>query len=186
MQRFFESIADIHHFSHGLRWNQQELRCQHCHKQDQWVSHGFTYKQHTLGRAEPVGKRILCSNRFGRSGCGRTIQLYCAHWAPYLHYSLYCCFAFLICLLADKAPSVDAAYRHATGAQDTRNAWRWLNRLSVKISAFRTFLFCVEPRDKPVPDNTISPLLSTVKQLITLFSSDTCQRFQLKTQSAFI
>jgi hypothetical protein len=32
------------------------------------VSHGFIYNQHASAEKEPVGKRVFCSNRHGRSG----------------------------------------------------------------------------------------------------------------------
>lgn len=190
LERFFSSITEIHQFSLSLRWNQQHLCCPHCNKHDQWVSHGFVYKQQSIDTLEPVGKRIICSNRFGRSGCGRTHRLYCADRAPCLNYALSCCISFFMALLFDNAPGVSAAYQLATGAADGRNAWRWLNKLSMRIAAIRTFVL-----SKSYPVNTPqstsantrnSPLFNTLEQLLKLFGKRSACTFQLNTQTSFI
>ena len=186
MQRFFQSISVLHQYTLSLRWNQQHLCCPHCKKHDQWVSHGFAYKQISIDQSVPVGKRILCSNRFGRSGCGRTHRLYCADRAPFIHYSLSVCIAFLLALLIDKRHTVDSAYRQATGAADARNAWRWLNKLDFNLASFRPFQL---PRRKLIENAhcaTLSPLLNTLKNLLTLFASSSAEAFQLNTQTAFL
>jgi len=186
VQRFFNNITDIHQFTCSLRWNQTQLQCPHCHQHDQWVSHGFIYKQLSFDQREPVGKRILCSNRFGNNGCGRTHRFYCAHRTPYLHYSLSVCISFLIALVLDQLHCVCSAYRHATGASDTRQAWRWLNKLKARLGAFRTFLL---PLPEIPPDSSAhcaSPLMSTLHDLLTRFDRATGTHFQSCTQTPFI
>jgi len=75
MQRFFADLKTLHIFTLSLDFHQDELTCQHCAKNDQFVSHGFVYKQRSIEIKEPVAKRIFCSNRHQRSGCGRSFQI---------------------------------------------------------------------------------------------------------------
>jgi len=58
--------------------------------------------------------------------------------------------------------------------------------MSARISAYRTFVLNLGSKLSPAPDNTISPLLSTLKQLTTRCLQDSASHFQLKTQNAFI
>lgn len=187
VQRFFHSIDQIHQFTLSLRWNQYRLQCQHCHQHDQWVSHGFIYKQLSIDRGEPVGKRIVCSNRYGRSGCGHTFRFYCSHRVPRLHYSVSVCIRFLIALLLDRLHSVHSAYCQVTGATDSRHAWRWLNKLQANLASFRTFLLTRTLPLKTTPQSSCtSPLFSSLIDLLSASKLSTGSTFQLKTQTPFL
>lgn len=95
MQKFFKDIQAIDHFTRHLAIHCSQLPCQHCAQSDQFVSHGFIYKQRSQAVSEPVGKRIFCSNRYGHTGCGRTFQLYIADEMPSLHYGCTQVFVFI-------------------------------------------------------------------------------------------
>lgn len=185
MQRFFENITSIEAFTQSLDYRQDVLECQHCLKNDQFVSHGFVYKQRSSLIREPVGKRLFCSNRYGRSGCGRTFQLYIAGEMPSLHYGATVLFMFITALLSHL--SISEAYIKATRQLDSRHAWRWVNKFMHKISEYRSFL--------KTPDNGIASrfithvrreqiLLPTLAQLIS--ATGNCFHYQLINQKPFI
>ncbi len=100
MQRFFEDFESIQQFTHSLNYHQNQLECSHCLKCDQFISHGIVFKQRSIDVKEPVGKRLFCSNLYGRSGCGRTFQLYVASEIPSFQYGAAPLIIFLASLLA--------------------------------------------------------------------------------------
>tara|TARA_R110001592_G_C13144876_1_gene747645 strand:- start:227 stop:1258 length:1032 start_codon:yes stop_codon:yes gene_type:complete len=125
MQRFFSSLCELDLFTHSLDSLTFDFSCQHCSRNDQWVSHGYVCKQ----SGEKVGKRILCARRYGKQGCGRTRQLYLQDIIPQRRYTLSKLLAFIAALI--KGLTVEQAYYHAAGHDhgSHRQAWRWLNAL---------------------------------------------------------
>jgi hypothetical protein len=105
--------------------------------QGQLVSHGFVYKKHS-GSKIAVGKRIFCSNRQGKKGCGRTKRLYLNKDIPTLHYGTRHLLIFLTSLLS--LMSIQKAYQEATGTCEARNASRWIGKLWMKFTQYRGLL----------------------------------------------
>jgi hypothetical protein len=136
MQIFFDTLEAIHQFTFSL--DQHALLCGSCKVHGQFVSHGFCYKQHNFAATEPVGKRILCSSRSGRTGCGRTVQLYIASAVPGLRYGATQLFTFITALLANL--SITAAYGKAVGKPESRHAWRWFKKLTQQLIVYRHYL----------------------------------------------
>lgn len=185
MQKFFDNIASINAFTHSLDYRQDVLECEHCLKSDQFVSHGFIYKQRSSLIREPVGKRLLCSNRYGRSGCGRTFQLYIASEFPSLQYGAAVIFVFITALLSQ--PTIHEAYLKATGQLDARHAWRWMNKLMQRLGEYRCFL--KTPAQSLIKRFTsqvrrVQILLPTLAQLIACTGH--CSQYQLINQKPFI
>lgn len=140
MQMFFSSLASLEHFTHSLQSLTFENACTYCSKNDQWVSHGYVYKQRSIEHNEVVGKRIVCSQRYGKNGCGRTRQLYLEPFIPRRHYSMAVIVAFILQLL--EGVSVVTAFHKATGKRyiDPRHAWRWVRALYAQLGHFRSSL----------------------------------------------
>ena len=138
MKRFYEDYDSIHLFTLSLDYHRNGVACVHCLKNDQFVAHGIIRKQRSISQSEKVGKRIFCSNRYGRTGCGRTFQLYVANEIPSFRYGAAQLFIFITALLANL--TIVESYQVATGQSETRNAWRWLNRLILKLCDYRSFL----------------------------------------------
>lgn len=117
----------------------QNEDCLHCGQTAQLVSHGFIYKKQGLAKALlPVGKRLWCSTRFGRTGCGRTRQLYLDSTVNYLHYAGEVVVAFVAALM--HGLGIAQAYQQVTGASSSRHAYRWLRRLSLRLIDYRSVL----------------------------------------------
>ncbi len=187
MQRFFNDFEAIDVFTLSLEFHQDRLECVHCSKHDQFVSHGIVYKQRSSTVRKKVGKRIFCSNRYGRLGCGRTFQLYLSDEVPTFRYNAAHLFVFIASLLARY--SVKKAYFAATGKSTCRNAWRWLNQLVKQVTTFRSFL---KSRPKIISHSfddkvhRFQVLLPTLLQLSQHFKTNLCSNYQKKTQRAFI
>ena len=131
------------------------------------VSHEFIYKQLSFDKCEAVGKRIICSNRFGKHGRGLHSSLciaLTAHLICTTHYR--CVICFLSALVLDRYHNVCSAYHHATRANDTRHAWRWLNKLGARLSSFRTFLLPLPARPPDTSATCASPQTSTLHDLL--------------------
>ncbi|WP_143872001.1 DUF1949 domain-containing protein [Catenovulum sediminis] len=87
-----------------------------------------------------VGKRILCANRYGKSGCGRTLALYLSDFIPNRRYSFSVIWAFVLSLL--QGATVEQAYYSAIGHChfSHRQAYRWLSALYAQLGLFRSWL----------------------------------------------
>lgn len=186
MKRFYSDFDTIKAFTLSLDYHQDELECAHCFKSDQFVSHGIIYKQRSSTFAEKVGKRLFCSNRYGRTGCGRTFQLYVANEIPTFRYGAAHLFVFISSLLANL--NIAEAYYQATGQTETRNAWRWLSKLMSQLSEYRSVLKCRKNKfinQSLSKSNYLKHLLPTFSQL---FSSNNngCFDYQLNQQRAFL
>jgi len=185
MKRFYSDFESIDAFTLSLDFHQNELECVHCLKNGQFVSHGVIYKQRSSTLVEKVGKRIFCSNRYGRSGCGRTFQLYVANEVPSFRYGAIHLFIFISALVANL--NIAEAYYQATGQLESRNAWRWLRKLILKLSEYRSFLK-VRQEDRfnqfRSTSNHLKHLLPTLARLFTS-TSNGCFDYQMKQQQAF-
>lgn len=136
MQLFFPSFSKLEAFSRSLNTLISSHACRHCTCSDQWVSHGFIYRQSGI----QVGKRILCAKRYGKSGCGRTFALYIAAFIPQRRYSLNVLWAFVCSLI--QGSNVAQAYFSAVGHAhfNHRQAYRWLSALYAQVGLFRSQL----------------------------------------------
>ena len=188
MKRFYPDFASIERVTQSLPIYQSETQCAHCLKHDQFVSHGRIYKQISMTECQAVGKRLLCSRRYGRTGCGRTVQLRVADSIPHLRYGAQVISTF-IALLLDNL-SVSRAYQKATGQFETRNAWRWIKKLMAQLGEYRC-TFRIRPM-ATMParrSRTASLLLPTLAQLrVTMRGSVATLGaiYQLTAQRAFM
>lgn len=140
MQTFFSSLQSLESYTQSLVSLSDQDTCSFCCQPGQWVSHGFLYKQLSSSQRDIVGKRILCSNRFGKQGCGRTRSLYLAWIIPQHRYSLNVLLAFIVGLFS--GATLTHAFHQAIGHDvfDPRQASRWLAALNKKLGWFRSQL----------------------------------------------
>jgi len=181
MQRFFSSLCHLDHFSLSLD-SMSKQHCSHCNQNDQWISHGYVYRQ----SGEKVGKRILCAKRYGKRGCGRTRQLYLQHVIPQRRYSLSKLVAFVCALI--RGLTVERAYIEAVGHAHSshRQAWRWLSALWARMSYFRSevySLFDTGLSSRPYRSPRLAILMSTLASWMRLLPDK--RTFQLNRQRRF-
>lgn len=186
MEKFFKDLNAIEQFTSTLKF-QPSLQCQHCLKHGHFISHGFVYKQQSIACRETVGKRIVCCNRYGHQGCGRTYQLDIASKLPMRRYCGAVLFIFISLLLS--GCSVCHAYEQATKQGQTRHAWRWLKQLKANLMNYRGYLNVPIPfasADKGRYFKHHLRLLSTLTAIIATLDGCPCVAFQFKQQIAFI
>jgi hypothetical protein len=165
-------------------------QCKHCGQNHQLVSHGFIRKKRAGGDLQSVGKRVFCSNRHHRTGCGRTMQLYLDSTLRRAHHAGSAVVAFVLLLLA--GASIASAYTQATQAQSHRHAYRWLHRLRAQTSTYRS-LFHQPPLEQPTMALGSRPhglrrslLASTFSALLNRFKQPLCQTYQSQLQRPFL
>ncbi len=187
MNSYFDDLPTLHLFTLSLDCQAEPMPCRHCSKSDQWVSHGYVYKNQHLGQTQIVGKRTFCSNRSGRTGCGRTTRLYLTTEVATLQYTTFHLTAFVLALLAGL--TIQQAYQRATHTNDPRNAYRWLDKLQCKLIQYRGYLKR-QPAQTVIGFNTRSKqrrlLFSTLQALFSNVGELACALFQKQTQTAFI
>lgn len=184
MQTFFADMNALERFTLDLR-SDPSLRCPHCKCEGQLISHGFVYKKRQGAKRQAVGKRIFCSNRQGRRGCGRTKRLYLGEDIPALQYGTRHLLVFIMSLLSLK--SIQRAYQEATGTREARNAARWIGKLWLKLAQYRGFLKARNDsaeQDRKFSTGRLQRLLPTIDRL--LMQTGTPCRFQLCQQVSFL
>lgn len=186
MQIYYASLDAISQHTMQL----DHVQCIYCGQSAQLVSHGFIYKKQAIATMpKPVGKRVLCSRRFGHTGCGRTVQLYLDSMVRHLHCGGCTVVAFVLSLM--QGLSIALAYRQVSGAGDARHAYRWLNKLFAQLSTYRSVVHQV-PFDAPTPGSTA--LIASRRHLIIVsfvrllrhFRAPLCASFQKTLQTSFL
>lgn len=187
MQFFFNNMASLHQFTLDLDTHVGTLSCHQCAQNNQFTSHGFVYKKQHNGDKIAVGKRILCSARYGKTGCGATRRLYLAEVIPSLAYTSMHISCFLIALI--QGESIQAAYQSATKTIDPRNAYRWLRKLQDKLTDFRILLKArIDTQIDQLTFRTrqLQLLLPTLQRLFLDLQTTVCSSFQMRYQTSFI
>jgi len=184
---FFKDLASLDQFTMELDRHQDSLKCRQCTKNDQFVSHGYVYRQLSSTSKAKVGKRIFCSNRHGRTGCGSTLRLYLTEAIPSLRYQTVHLAAFLNTLLG--GASIQQSYQTATQTTEPRNAYRWLNKLDDQLINYHGFLktraqeFVSSFRSRT---RRLQILLPSIRRLSVTLSPDFCRAYQLVRQAPII
>jgi hypothetical protein len=144
--------------------------CPHCQKVGTLIRHGFlrgfddSCKQRTV-RA----RRIFCSNRNQRRGCGRTISVWLADKIRRLGLTTGGLWRFLQRAVAD---GIRAASRGFDGPLSDRTGWRLWKRFQRGQSKIRTALFdrCPPPQ-LPAADR---PAVQVLAHLRAAFPNTDC------------
>jgi len=182
MDTFYQNITSLHQASLQL----ENEACRHCGQVSHLLSHGFVYKKQCRGDPLQVGKRIYCSNRGAKSGCGRTWRLYLCEQTPRLHYQCIHFALFVLCLLAGF--SIEAAYQRASNTQQSRNGYRWINKLHGQLAVFRRHLNFREETTALFAHRSdrLVVLLGTCQALFSKFSPLPWHSYQLQLQKPFL
>jgi len=185
MRTYYPSLPAIEQQTGQL----EHEHCAHCKQAHQLVCHGFVRRKRVGGEPEALGKRVFCSNRNNRMGCGRTMQLYLESTIRYLHHAGERVVTFVLSLL--NGMSIQHAYRHATGTVTPRHVYRWLNRLCAQLSVYRSLSHRPPLRDV-VPTivahrpERVATLRSTFEALLQRFGQPLCAAYQAQLQRSFL
>jgi len=117
--------------------------CEHCHRVGMLVGHGLLvgYAEGSSAR-EVRGRRLLCSNRHRRAGCGRTFSVWIASVVPRRVVRARTIFALLVALIV--AVPLARAWRQVS-AMALRTGYRISRCLAVAGPAIRTALLSRAP-----------------------------------------
>lgn len=187
MKRYFENLESLQLFALNRDVFGHRLKCDKCQKTGQFVAHDFIYKKQNNGRKKIVGKRIYCSTRSGRTGCGSTLRLYLTETLPTRQYATSHLLTFIQALVHGQ--SIQNAYKAATQANDPRHANRWLNTLYDRLTDYRVLIY--SHYRHPVTGMHFKTrrfrlLLPTLASLLSLPSERSINHFQLSHQKGFI
>jgi hypothetical protein len=166
----------------------EHAQCRHCKQTSQLISHGFVRKKQTNAEPEAVGKRVFCSNRHNRSGCGRTMQLYVDATIRHIHYAGHQIVAFVQALTAGS--TIQHAYQLATDSVSSpRHAYRWLNRLTRQLHTYRSSLHPPPSQEPPTIAVQrclrLTLLISTFTALFNQYHQPLCATYQAQRQQSF-
>jgi len=186
---FFESIDSLNQFTRSLR--AATLPPCNCGADNHWTSHGFTYKQLSATHRCVVGKRIICANRCGRTGCGATRQLYLSSTLPRIHYRADVLTLFIVALI--NGTPIHSAYQQATQANSHRHAYRWLHQMKCRLVNYRPQLASMNTANSTriTTRSTRSllltePLMTTLQHFQSHWANKLVQQYQLTTQAIFL
>ena len=187
MPKFYDDFDSLQQVTLNLEFYLDVFACLFCLKSDQLVSHGFIFHRLNGKIIAITGKRLLCCNRRGRSGCGRTLTLYLKEQQPKYIYSSAHINVFYLMLLAGQ--SIPKAYQIATGCYEPRNAYRWLESACLKLIEYRALLN--KKAIKTIQTLKMRSLkfkivLSTLKILFSKLGLFPCARFQITTHLSFL
>lgn len=187
MKRFFDDALDLDRFSYSLKDHPHAPTCQHCGESQQWVSHGYVYKKQPQAKKIIVGKRLICSKRYGHLGCGRTFRLYLKVRIPQLVYDATSLMMFWITLLSNM--SISDAYQQATQTEEPRHAYRWIKKFQDRLSEYHTQLFSFSKHSMKTFQlrcHRLQIILPTIEHLRETLGKAFCQSYQVTFQRAFL
>ena len=129
----------------------KQMPCPRCKVVGTLIRHGclYGYDERNPQPKTIRARRVFCSNRHARRGCGRTFSVWCAAKIRRLSLTTACLWRFLKCAVAG---SIHAAIRAANGQRSDRTWQRIWKRFDLSQSMIRTALsgHCPPP-EPPAP-----------------------------------
>ncbi len=157
--------------------------CPHCRKPGSLNAHGFL-RGYGLGSSRIIrGKRIFCSNRGRRKGCGRTHSLFLPNIIPTFSILAILLWSFLFLVLSGK--SRRQAFRNTFPFKNISRAYSlWKRCLQSQIN----LRLALSTLCQPPLSTQVNPWLQVLEHLQLAFSHSPCPigDFQTTTQLAFL
>jgi hypothetical protein len=147
--------------------------CPHCKVVGTLIHHGCLYgfDDSSPQRKTLRARRIFCSNRNLRQGCGRTFSFWLADKIRRLSITAHLLWTFL---QHAAATTIADATRHASCHLSDRTWQRIWKRFDLGQSRIRTALAARCPPPLPPPHSSRTPAAQTLAHLQTLFPNDNC------------
>jgi hypothetical protein len=182
LRQFYRTDDDWSTIAQGLKLTP----CPHCKLVGSLIQHGFLYG---FGDSNPQrrtrrARRVFCSNRNVRPGCGRTFSVWLADRIRRLSLSAHTLWSFL-----RRAVTVTATSATSAGPLSPRTWQRIYKRFHLAQSSIRTALSARCPPPLPPPGPCRRPAAAQVlAHLQHAFPDDTCPiaSFQLEMNTFFI
>jgi hypothetical protein len=165
----------------------KQTPCPHCRVVGMLIRHGYLrgYDETSPRRKTVRARRIFCSNRNARRGCGRTFGVWLAHQIRRLSLTTRCLWQFLQRAVAGR---ISAAIRASHCHLSDRTLQRLFKRFDRSQCQIRTALLarCMPPRlpSEPVP----RPAAEVLAHLLAAFPNADCPiaAFQHSLQTFFV
>lgn len=176
--RFFKTKAQFEAFYARLKLT----CCPHCKLSGFLILHGYLYgycEQHNSLVVR--GRRIYCSNRHNKNGCGRTFSVVPASVLPKLVISAQRLWRFLenvksgLCLAC--------AFRSAKATLTQSSIYRLFKKFLLNQMRIRSFLTRI--KDPPAAEDVQAPFVQTILHLNSAFDTAVCPitEFQYRFQA---
>ena len=144
--------------------------CPHCAQMGFMIGHGFL-KGFDADSSDEVnrGRRFFCSNRFNRSGCGRTSSLLLSSLMKGFCIGTHLLWNFL--MLVASGASTKSSWEACKSSLPVENGYRLIKKLRMELPRLRTLL-C--RKESPPFCNSDDPLSQLVLHLNCVFLSSEC------------
>jgi hypothetical protein len=160
--------------------------CPHCAARGTLNGHGWLrgYAE-TSSEMERRGRRVLCSNRNRRKGCGRTLSIFLADVIPSFSTRTRTLSRMLLAIVSGLSIRASWLAVRPSGTS-LRNACRLMQRITREQPRLRSMACRVEPPPLPSHDAASHPLSQFVAHLQAAFSATPCffESLQLHMQEA--
>lgn len=178
MIRFYKTQAEFEAFYARLKL----CLCPHCKLSGYLILHGYLdgYREQDTSLIRR-GRRIYCSNRNNKNGCGRTFCVLPASVLPKLRISAQSLWRFLDNVKNGLCPA--CAFRAAKCALSQSSLYRLFKKFSLNQMRIRTFLSRV--KDPPATEHVQAPFVQTILHLKSAFDTAACPitEFQFRFQA---
>ncbi len=163
---FYRTEREWHAFVEQIKL----MTCPHCHQVGYLIRHGSLhgFDDGSPQRKTLRARRIFCSNRNRRSGCGRTFSVWLADKIRRLSLTAQTLWRFLQLAVT---LSIAAASRAANSHLGNRTWQRIWKRFVLGQSQIRTALL---GRCRPPPDPSSRPAAQVLAHLQAAFPDDNC------------
>jgi hypothetical protein len=180
--RYFDSEEDLRQFC----LTRKQQACPHCRKTGTLNLHGHLrgYSEQGGDTLALRGRRLFCSNRHRRPGCGRTVGLWLSGVLRNCILSLHTLWLFLTGILAGRSRA--DAFRRTGSGMHPMTAYRVFRRMERSQSRLRARLN--RQVRSPEASGASSPLAATIAHLRDAFPHVRCPpaEYQLRFQTPFL
>jgi hypothetical protein len=169
LQWFYRSEEQWNAIAERLK----QTPCPHCNAHGTLIRHGFLYGFDETSPQRKIlrARRIFCSNRNARPGCGRTFSVWLAHKIRRLSLTAHALWNFLQRAVAG---SIAAAVRTANCHLSDRTWRRIWKRFDLGQSRIRTALSAHCPPPDPPPESSRPAAAQVLAHLQTAFPNHNC------------
>jgi len=182
LAQFYRSKKDFE----KIHWNLKLTACPHCKRTGTLILHGylFGYDLGVYSKRVLKGRRIFCSNRNRKQGCGKTFSVFKADRLKRFSIQTSGLWSFLKNIAGGM--NLFQAFRSLGIALKTTSIYRLYNRIYLGQHKIRTLLLKRSPAPQDIQHK--NPLIKTIAHLKLAFqgSADPLAAFQSTFQSSLL
>lgn len=180
--RFYKRAADFQAFYRQIKLT----RCPHCQRTGCLILHGYLsgYDEKSNHLKTIRGRRIFCSNRDRRQGCGRTFSVLATHILKNFTITTKSLWDFLNNIA--QGMNKRAAFGLLQLPFSVSSIYRLYQRIYIRQQSIRTLLLKHSPPPIDVPSR--NPLIKTILHIKSTFtrSADPLATFQARFQASLL